>query len=537
AAHAGVGHREGVRAIVQLAEIIMRISKLTDYENGLTVNIGRVTGGIAINRVSHYAEAEGEMRAYDTEVLERGLAGLRALNGLSTIESADGSYRCRAVVRVLRRNPAWSENAASKRLFKCFERAADSMGMRAEAEARGGLSDGNFTWSAVPTIDGLGPDGENSHCSERKAEEGKDQEYALIPSFVPKAMLCAIACSMLAGTGNESPVMVSNMKKSVSHFPLIVSSLMALTLILLPEGARGEVNPDRGREDERVPFEYPVKNFSRLAWDRGDFKLVLRARSFSQGNAVWVRIQRSAGAAGIKDPELEYEGRRVAIARNGDDYEGLFAIAPDERPGKKAIVLRRQETGRQINHHFEFNVARTAFKQYPRPLDLGRYSNISIVPPPEVVAFIEACAAKKREVFERRSSGMLTGPVNHPRDAHFITSPFWAGRKYLRYRMEKGRRVYLKPSVNAHSGVDLRGGKGDPVFAMASGRVVIAEGMYYEGNFIAIDHGSGIFSLYMHLDGLAVEEGRTVRAGELIGHVGSTGLSTAAHLHVSVTID
>jgi murein DD-endopeptidase MepM/ murein hydrolase activator NlpD len=103
--------------------------------------------------------------------------------------------------------------------------------------------------------------------------------------------------------------------------------------------------------------------------------------------------------------------------------------------------------------------------------------------------------------------------------------------------MEKGRRVYLKPSVNAHSGVDLRGGKGDPVFAMASGRVVIAEGMYYEGNFIAIDHGSGIFSLYMHLDGLAVEEGRTVRAGELIGHVGSTGLSTAAHLHVSVTID
>jgi len=41
----------------------------------------------------------------------------------------------------------------------------------------------------------------------------------------------------------------------------------------------------------------------------------------------------------------------------------------------------------------------------------------------------------------------------------------------------------------------------------------------------------------MHLDGLAVEEGRTVRAGELIGHVGSTGLSTAAHLHVSVTID
>lgn len=202
AAHAGVSHREGASAVVQLAETILRVSELTDYERDLTVNIGRVSGGIAINRVAHYAEAEGEMRAFDSAVLERGLEGLRALNGLSTIGSADGSYRCRAVIRVLRRNPAWPDNEASMRLFSFFERAADSMGMKAVPEARGGLSDGNFTWNGVPTLDGLGPDGENAHCSERNTDDGKDQEYALIPSFVPKAMLCAIACSLLAENGH-----------------------------------------------------------------------------------------------------------------------------------------------------------------------------------------------------------------------------------------------------------------------------------------------------------------------------------------------
>ncbi|HSV98315.1 MAG TPA: M20/M25/M40 family metallo-hydrolase [Spirochaetota bacterium] len=199
-AHAGVSHREGANAIVQLAESVLRVSELTDYEQGLTVNIGYIEGGIAINRVAHLAEAVGEIRAYEHEVLAQGLKGLAAINGLSTVASADGVFRCRTSVKVLRKNPAWQENDATKRLFGYYRRAAVLMGMEAEPVARGGLSDGNFTWRSVPTIDGLGPEGANEHCSERSADGSKDQEYALVPSFVPKAILSALAlCLIVAG--------------------------------------------------------------------------------------------------------------------------------------------------------------------------------------------------------------------------------------------------------------------------------------------------------------------------------------------------
>ncbi len=197
-AHAGVSHREGSNAIVQLAEAVLRVSGLTDYEQDLTVNIGCIDGGTVVNRVAHRAEAECEMRAFTNAALEHGLKGLAAIHGMSTVSSADGEYRCGTSVRVLRKNPAWQENEASQRLLGYYRRAAEMMDMAAEPEARGGLSDGNFTWRSVPTIDGLGPEGANEHCSERNSGEGKDQEYALISSFVPKALLSAIAVCLIA---------------------------------------------------------------------------------------------------------------------------------------------------------------------------------------------------------------------------------------------------------------------------------------------------------------------------------------------------
>ena len=60
-------------------------------------------------------------------------------------------------------------------------------------EERGGLSDGNGFWDAVPTLDGLGPWGDNDHCSERSPDGSKLPEFVEISSFVPKAILNTIA--------------------------------------------------------------------------------------------------------------------------------------------------------------------------------------------------------------------------------------------------------------------------------------------------------------------------------------------------------
>jgi murein DD-endopeptidase MepM/ murein hydrolase activator NlpD len=82
-----------------------------------------------------------------------------------------------------------------------------------------------------------------------------------------------------------------------------------------------------------------------------------------------------------------------------------------------------------------------------------------------------------------------------------------------------------------HPGTDLGAAEGTPVQATNSGRVVLARQLKVRGNMIIIDHGGGLFSGYAHLSEIDVTEGQAVSAGDIIGLVGSTGLSTGAHLH------
>lgn len=187
-AHAGNQHANGANAIIQLAEVVQKVAALTDYDRDLTYNVGTISGGSVVNRVPHHAEARVEMRTFKPDVFEAGIAAMMALNGQSTVAASDG-YSCRVKIDLLERMQPWSPNAGSDGLFKIWSDAAQSMGMAAEKEERGGLSDGNHTWQTIPTMDGLGPAGANAHSSEHSADGSKEQEYVLPGSFVPKTVL------------------------------------------------------------------------------------------------------------------------------------------------------------------------------------------------------------------------------------------------------------------------------------------------------------------------------------------------------------
>ena len=77
---------------------------------------------------------------------------------------------------------------------------ADELGLAVNCEERGGLSDGNLIWDAAPTLDGLGPWGDNDHCSERSADGAKLPEFVDASTFVPKARLNIAAIQKLWGT-------------------------------------------------------------------------------------------------------------------------------------------------------------------------------------------------------------------------------------------------------------------------------------------------------------------------------------------------
>ena len=81
-----------------------------------------------------------------------------------------------------------------------------------------------------------------------------------------------------------------------------------------------------------------------------------------------------------------------------------------------------------------------------------------------------------------------------------------------------------------HYGLDIANETGTPVYAPVDGVVTMADDLYYSGNTLIIDHGMRVFSTFLHMDTITVEVGDTVKQGEQIGTIGTTGRSTGPHL-------
>ena len=88
-----------------------------------------------------------------------------------------------------------------------------------------------------------------------------------------------------------------------------------------------------------------------------------------------------------------------------------------------------------------------------------------------------------------------------------------------------------------HSGLDFKAGYGAPIFAATNGVVAYAGRKGGYGNFVQINHGGGIATGYAHMSRIAASPGQRVRQGQIIGYVGSTGLSTGPHLHYELYRD
>ncbi|WP_374686782.1 peptidoglycan DD-metalloendopeptidase family protein [Promineifilum sp.] len=93
------------------------------------------------------------------------------------------------------------------------------------------------------------------------------------------------------------------------------------------------------------------------------------------------------------------------------------------------------------------------------------------------------------------------------------------------------------PYLTYHEGVDFSAYGGTPVLAPAAGTVALAEQLYVRGGAVIIDHGLGIYTGYYHLSAVHATPGQAVEPGDLLGEVGTTGLSTGNHLHWDLLIN
>jgi glutamate carboxypeptidase len=190
AAHAGNNHSDGINAIHALSLMIPRIEAITDYERGITVNVGLIEGGTAKNTIPDRAKCVVDTRFIRVVDADEVVAKLRAIAadpfaGLSVEPERLRKVRVELSGRVTR--PPMEASAGSQKIRLAYEAHAANHGLKiGEAPLQGGGSDANILSACgVPCVDGLGPFGRHFH---------KVEEWSSLASL--KGRTQALACFM-----------------------------------------------------------------------------------------------------------------------------------------------------------------------------------------------------------------------------------------------------------------------------------------------------------------------------------------------------
>lgn len=99
------------------------------------------------------------------------------------------------------------------------------------------------------------------------------------------------------------------------------------------------------------------------------------------------------------------------------------------------------------------------------------------------------------------------------------------------------KRFFNEQARRPHSGLDIAAPRGANIIAPADGKIILTGNFFFNGNSIFIDHGQGLITMYCHMDKLDSQQGDVVKAGDIIGKVGSTGRATGPHLHWTVSLN
>lgn len=218
---------------------------------------------------------------------------------------------------------------------------------------------------------------------------------------------------------------------------------------------------------------------------------------------------------------------RVAVRIFGRDFEPndqgaiYVGIDPYIKPSRYVAYLVDSGTSLRIDwYSTEIEVLERKFKE----VKIQGRKPVSNIPTRQRKR--EAMAIEQAYYKGNKYKDYTDGKYAYPLVPIFITKEFYFKRIY-------------RDGVNVHRGVDLRAPKGMPVAAINSGEVVlIARNFFLEGNMVILDHGSGIFSLYLHFSRIDVREGQMVKNGEIIGLSGATGSGvTGPHLHLIVKVN
>ncbi|MGA7895741.1 MAG: M23 family metallopeptidase, partial [Candidatus Sulfotelmatobacter sp.] len=219
-------------------------------------------------------------------------------------------------------------------------------------------------------------------------------------------------------------------------------------------------------------------------------------------------------------------GHEVSFSfdRAGKTWFALAGVSLETAPGIYVLELTGETragkvSSTKLSFSRRFSVARAKYPKIAVKLSVeGKFTE----PSPEQQKQIEEGQQVKKDYLnrvtpEREWSGQFTAPA----DAE-ISDVFGS------------QRIFNGKTSSPHLGLDFRVPSGTPVTAMNDGTVLLARPLYFEGNFVVLDHGQGLLTLYLHLSEFKIKEGDRVKRGQVIGLSGGTGRATGPHLHAAV---
>ncbi len=235
------------------------------------------------------------------------------------------------------------------------------------------------------------------------------------------------------------------------------------------------------------------------------------------GSPVLFRVSAPQKLASLKAAWLDHE----ITFRYKPACKCWYAIAGvplETKPGAYSLSLHGEKaSGTAVDFEKSLTIGEgqypsTALKVAPEYVE----------PPKETLVRIEQEQTVKKDTFAQSAS-----------------NPLWSGRFLLPAKagvsgVFGSARVFNGTKRNQHQGLDFRVPSGTPIHAANAGKVILARNLYFEGNCVAIDHGQGLMTLYLHLSHFKVKEGDAVKKGQLLGLSGGTGRATAPHLHFAV---
>lgn len=249
---------------------------------------------------------------------------------------------------------------------------------------------------------------------------------------------------------------------------------------------------------------------SLLVSPAGSFEAQAEPSTIMPGDAFIVRV---SGVKGMTLPEASFSSRPLSFTPCGEDcFFAIGAVDAKTRPGKRTVEATINGKKRSLS----ITIGRPVFPVIHLTLPPGK-----VALSPEDLERADREDKLLKSFWTQQSEKMWKGSFSLPLDNEISTQ----------YGV---KRIINKANESIHRGIDIRGKEGEDVRASNSGKIVLAEELFFGGNTLILDHGMGIFTVYMHLSGFNRKLGETVFKGDVIGFVGSTGRSTGPHLHFGV---